>query len=416
MYFGIAVVIALIMLGLLLLTMYNNRSKSRHDKYLALNGLKPVYLAMTFFGLGVPAVASVPLLLAMQRYRNSARKCPRCGTKMNKVDEVHDNDYLNQAQDTEERIGSVDYDVWLCPKCGETDIEPYVKANSGYRVCELCHSRACRLTRDRILYPATTARKGQGVKEYTCLNCGHVNSVYYVIPTLVAPIIISGGGRGGHGGGGFGGFDFSGADFSDIFGDIFGDLFGGGRRSGGRGNGPMKGANIRTSVRITFEEAVFGVEKEIELTLKDECTSCHGTGAKPGTSPETCSKCGGKGQVVFTSQSFFGTVRNVQTCPDCHGTGKVIRISVPTAVVRVILQTKRRYRFPYPPVSTTDRPSLSGVRAMPARTAGLPETCSLPSACGPIPCSGGRAGHPPGAGGSAVWPGPGPDGLQGPGG
>ena len=56
---------------------------------------------MTFFGLGVPAVASVPLLLAMQRYRNSARKpCPRCGTKMNKVDEVHDNDYLNQAQDT----------------------------------------------------------------------------------------------------------------------------------------------------------------------------------------------------------------------------------------------------------------------------------------------------------------------------
>ena len=130
--------------------------------------------------------------------------------------------------------------------------------------------------------------------------------------------------EGGAGGGGFGGFDFNGADFSDIFGDIFGDFFGGGRR--GRGNtGPMKGANIRTSVRITFEEAVFGVDKEIELTLKDECTTCHGTGAKPGTSPETCSKCGGKGQVVFTQQSFFGTVRNVQTCPDCNGTGKVIK-------------------------------------------------------------------------------------------
>ena len=125
-------------------------------------------------------------------------------------------------------------------------------------------------------------------------------------------------------GGGFGGFDFNSMDFSDIFGDIFGDFFGGGRR-GGRSNGPMKGANIRTSVRITFEEAIFGVEKEIELTLKDECKTCHGSGAKPGTSPETCSKCGGKGQVVFTQQSFFGTVRNVQTCPDCHGTGKVIR-------------------------------------------------------------------------------------------
>lgn len=129
---------------------------------------------------------------------------------------------------------------------------------------------------------------------------------------------------GGAGGGGFGGFDFNSADFGDIFGDIFGDFFGG-RRSARGNNGPMKGANIRTSVRITFEEAVFGVDKEIELTLKDECKTCHGSGAKAGTTPETCQKCGGKGQVVFTQQSFFGTVRNVQTCPDCNGTGKVIK-------------------------------------------------------------------------------------------
>ena len=131
---------------------------------------------------------------------------------------------------------------------------------------------------------------------------------------------------GGAGGaGGFGGFDFNGADFGDIFGDIFGDLFGGRRGSAGARSGPMKGANLRTSVRITFEEAVFGTEKEIELTVKDECKTCHGTGAKPGTSPETCPKCGGKGQVVFTQQSFFGTVRNVQACPDCGGTGKIIK-------------------------------------------------------------------------------------------
>lgn len=132
----------------------------------------------------------------------------------------------------------------------------------------------------------------------------------------------------GGGAGGFGGFDFNSADFGDIFGDIFGDFFGGGRRRGAN-NGPMKGANIRTSVRITFEEAVFGVSKEIELTLKDECATCHGTGAKPGTSPETCTKCGGKGQVVFTQQSFFGTVRNVQSCPECNGTGKVIKEKCP---------------------------------------------------------------------------------------
>ena len=131
---------------------------------------------------------------------------------------------------------------------------------------------------------------------------------------------------GGAGGaGGFGGFDFNGADFGDIFGDIFGDLFGGRRGSAGARSGPMKGANLRTSVRITFEEAVFGTEKEIELTVKEECKTCHGTGAKPGTSRETCPKCGGKGQVVFTQQSFFGTVRNVQACPDCGGTGKIIK-------------------------------------------------------------------------------------------
>ena len=129
-------------------------------------------------------------------------------------------------------------------------------------------------------------------------------------------------------GGGAGGFDFNGADFGDIFGDIFGDFFGGGfggSRTRSANNGPMKGANLRTSVRITFEEAVFGCEKEIELTVKENCKTCNGSGAKPGTSPETCSKCGGKGQVVFTQQSFFGTVRNVQACPDCSGTGKIIR-------------------------------------------------------------------------------------------
>ena len=130
------------------------------------------------------------------------------------------------------------------------------------------------------------------------------------------------------GAGGAGGFDFSGMDMGDIFGDLFGDFFGGGR-SRGRSNGPMKGQNIRTAVRINFKEACFGVEKEIDIVLKDECNSCHGSGAKAGTSPQTCSKCGGKGQVVFTQQSLFGVVRNVQSCPDCHGTGKIIKERCP---------------------------------------------------------------------------------------
>ena len=155
--------------------------------------------------------------------------------------------------------------------------------------------------------------------------------------------------EGGAGGaGGFGGFDFSGADFSDIFGDIFGDLFGGSRRSGRGGTGPMKGANIRKSIRITFEEAVFGCEKELELILKDPCEDCNGTGAKPGTSPETCSKCGGRGQVVYTSQSFFGTVQNVQTCPTCGGSGKVIKDKCPKCAGTGYTSSKKRIKVTIP--------------------------------------------------------------------
>ena len=130
--------------------------------------------------------------------------------------------------------------------------------------------------------------------------------------------------QGGGGAGGFGGFDFNGADMGDIFGDIFGDLFGGGGRRRAN-NGPMKGANLRARVNITFEEAVFGCDKELEIVLKDECTTCHGTGAKPGTQPTTCPKCNGEGQIVYTQQSMFGMVRNVQTCPECNGTGKIIK-------------------------------------------------------------------------------------------
>ena len=154
-----------------------------------------------------------------------------------------------------------------------------------------------------------------------------------------------GGGAGGFDGfGGFGGF--SGGDMGDIFGDIFGDLFGGGRRR--PNNGPMKGANVHASVRITFEEAVFGCEKELDLTLKDVCETCHGTGAKPGTSPETCSKCHGTGQVVYTQQSMFGTIQNVQTCPDCHGTGKVIKDKCPDCRGTGFISNRKKIKVTIP--------------------------------------------------------------------
>ena len=156
--------------------------------------------------------------------------------------------------------------------------------------------------------------------------------------------------EGGAGGaGGYGGFDFNGADMGDIVGDIFGDFFGGGRSAYGRSsNGPMRGANLRTGVRITFEEAIFGCEKEIELTLKDECPKCHGTGAKPGTSPVTCPKCNGKGKIVYTQQSFFGQVQNVQTCPDCRGTGKIVKEKCPDCYGTGYISSKKKIQVKIP--------------------------------------------------------------------
>lgn len=135
------------------------------------------------------------------------------------------------------------------------------------------------------------------------------------------------------GAGGAGGFDFSGVDFSDIFGDfnfsdIFGGIFGGGRGASGY-SGPRQGASLRAAVEIDFTEAVFGCEKELQLSLKDECPHCHGSGAKPGSEKITCTKCGGRGQVAYTQQSLFGMMRNVRSCPDCGGSGKIIKEKCP---------------------------------------------------------------------------------------
>jgi len=145
--------------------------------------------------------------------------------------------------------------------------------------------------------------------------------------------------------GGFGGFDF--ADMGDIFGDIFGDMFGGGSRSR-QANGPMRGADIRTTVRVSFEEAVFGTQTEIEMPLKDECPVCKATGAQPGHPAEVCSKCAGKGQVVFTQQSLFGMARTVQTCPDCQGSGKIIRFKCSNCAGSGYVKSKKKIQIKVP--------------------------------------------------------------------
>ena len=147
------------------------------------------------------------------------------------------------------------------------------------------------------------------------------------------------------GGGGYGGFDFT--DMGDIFGDLFGDIFGGGARRRNP-NAPMKGQNVRAGIRITFDEAVFGTDKELEINLKDEWEKCHGTGARPGTTPQVCSKCGGKGQVVMTTQSLFGMTRSVQACPDCRGTGKIIKDRCPDCIGSGYISRRKKIQVTVP--------------------------------------------------------------------
>ncbi|MBW7860195.1 MAG: molecular chaperone DnaJ [Rhodocyclaceae bacterium] len=117
------------------------------------------------------------------------------------------------------------------------------------------------------------------------------------------------------GGGGAGAQGFEG--FSDAFSDIFGDIFGGGR--GGRSN-VYRGADLRYNLEISLEEAARGSEKTIRIPTVEECGTCHGSGAKPGTQPKPCPTCGGAGQVRI-QQGFFSIQ---QTCPKCHGTGRII--------------------------------------------------------------------------------------------
>lgn len=133
------------------------------------------------------------------------------------------------------------------------------------------------------------------------------------------------------GGGGAGGYGGGFGDMGDIFGDIFGDFFGGGGGSRRRNpNAPTKGANLRASMTLNFEEAVFGVDKDMNITVSEVCETCHGNGAKPGTKPETCNVCHGSGQVRYNQQTLFGNVQSVKTCHVCNGSGKMIKEKCPT--------------------------------------------------------------------------------------
>lgn len=148
----------------------------------------------------------------------------------------------------------------------------------------------------------------------------------------------------GFGGGGMGA-DFGG--FGD-FGDIF-DMFFGGGRTRRNPNAPRPGNDLQYTMTIEFSEAIFGTETEIRIPREETCDTCHGSGAKPGTSPETCSVCRGTGQQETIQNTPFGRIVNRRICMTCHGTGKVIREKCPTCYGQGRVKKQKTISVTIPP-------------------------------------------------------------------
>ena len=153
-------------------------------------------------------------------------------------------------------------------------------------------------------------------------------------------------GRAGVGGGGEGDFGFGGGfgGFSDIF-DAF---FGGATATSARRGRPQAGSDLRYDLRITFEEAVTGTDKEIEFSVLGRCDTCSGSGAKPGTSPVTCPQCNGRGEVRTVRQTMLGQMVNVSACPRCRGEGRIVEDACETCRGDGRVEKKRNLRVTIP--------------------------------------------------------------------
>ena len=143
------------------------------------------------------------------------------------------------------------------------------------------------------------------------------------------------------GGGGFGGFEGFGG-FGDIFSDIFGGGFGFGGGGGRNPNAPRKGDNLRATVNIKFEEAAFGVKKDVFVSKIEQCPDCKGTGCAEGTTAEVCPDCKGTGTVMSTKRTPFGMVQSSEQCPKCKGRGKIIHS--PCKTCRGIGSVRRQHK------------------------------------------------------------------------
>ena len=192
-------------------TNYQKSEIMRHNLWvLAITSILSAFLGIVFL------VVSIVL---SKYFRNKPIKCANCNSKMTKLSEDEDNQYLTPSQDREEQLKSVDYDVWLCPKCGETEIFPFKSKTTSYQKCPYCNTYASTHILDRIIKKPTLSIVGIGVHIYECQYCHNRHEIKYEIPK-VTPVVPISGGSGGSGGG------FSGGSFG-------GGMSGGGGASGG---------------------------------------------------------------------------------------------------------------------------------------------------------------------------------------
>ena len=154
-----------------------------------------------------------------------------------------------------------------------------------------------------------------------------------------------------NGAAGFGGFEGGFGNISDIFEELFNAGFGGSRR---RRRGPRRGMDLRADLSVTFEEAVFGVDKEVEVRRPEVCSTCHGSGAKPGSNPIACTTCNGSGEVRRVQQSILGSFVNVTTCSTCQGSGELIPELCPTCNGQKQVMETRKLKVKVPPGVDSD--------------------------------------------------------------
>ena len=196
---------------------------------------------------------------------------------------------------------------------------------------------------------AEAAEKLKQVNEaYSVLSDKTKRQNYDTYGNENGPQGFGGSGFGGFGSG-FGGFssgDFS--DFGDIFSNIFGGAFGGGSSRRSRRAEQTQGSDIQVKMKLSFAEAAFGCRKSVNLTRTETCSYCNGSGAKNGTEISTCSRCKGSGTIRQTQNTLFGQVVSESVCPDCHGTGKMIKEKCPHCVGSGVTRQNRTIELNIP--------------------------------------------------------------------